>query len=277
VCRVPTDTTNFDSSDMWNLPCGLHRRVSSSTLTTIPIKRLTLTAVGRRRLVTDTSRTTLTDSFGRYHNYLRMSLTEKCNLRCKYCMPVEGVSLTAHEQLLSLDERKQTLSLFASLGANKLRFTGGEPTISKDLLPLINYARHDLSPHFHSVGITSNGIMLGPQLAALKQAGLSSVNISLDTFQREKFAEISRRDGKLLNRVLSSIFSAMALDIPVKVNCVVSRGMNDDELATFVAFARDNNATVRFIELMPFDGNKWDPKAFVGYFEMKDRIQRALV
>ncbi len=219
----------------------------------------------------------LSDSFGRFHNYLRLSLTEKCNLRCRYCMPEKGVELTASDQLLSLDERKRVISLFAKLGVNKLRFTGGEPTISKDLVPLIEHARRVNDGAVKSIALTSNGIMLNHQLRLLKQSGLTSVNISLDTFSESKFGDISRRDGRLLNRVLSSIFTAASLDIPVKVNCVVIRGMNDDEMGTFVEFAKQQNVTVRFIELMPFDGNRWDSRQFVSYVEMIQRIEQETV
>lgn len=219
----------------------------------------------------------LKDSFGRMHNYLRISLTEKCNLRCRYCMPEKGVDLTPNDKLLTLEERKQIISMFAHLGVDKLRFTGGEPTISKDLIPLIEYARSVHGGIIKSVALTSNGIILNQQLKGLKQAGLTSVNISLDTFLEKKFETISRREGKLLNRVLSSIFTASALDIPVKINVVVIRGMNDDEMGSFVKFAKEHNITVRFIELMPFDGNRWDPTQFVSYYEMVERIQNETV
>jgi cyclic pyranopterin phosphate synthase len=192
-------------------------------------------------------------------------------------MPEKGVELTPNEKLLTLDERKRIISIFANLGVNKLRFTGGEPTISKDLIPLIEHAQSIPGGVIKSIALTSNGIILNQQLHSLKQAGLTSVNISLDTFMEKKFGEISRREGKLLNRVLSSIFTAKSLDIPVKVNCVIIRGMNDDEMGNFVTFAKEHNVTVRFIELMPFDGNRWDSTQFVSYFEMIERIEKESV
>lgn len=215
----------------------------------------------------------LLDTFGRFHNYLRISLTEKCNLRCQYCMPEHGVDLTAKEHLLTFEERCQLISLFASLGVNKLRFTGGEPTISKDLGKLIEHAAHKQNGLIHSVGITSNGIILNHQLASLQKHGLSSVNISLDTLQEDKFGKITRREGKLINKVFSSIFTAVALNMPLKLNCVVMRGTNENEVADFVKFAIQHDITVRFIELMPFDGNNWDSKQFVSYTEMVDRLK----
>ncbi|RYG62621.1 radical SAM protein, partial [archaeon] len=144
----------------------------------------------------------LVDTFGRQHSYLRISLTEKCNLRCKYCMPAQGVTLTPRELNMTLEERKQAIQIFAGMGVKKIRFTGGEPTISNQLLELVRFA----SEQVESVAITSNGILLRDALPALQQAGLRSVNISLDTLQENKFQEISRRDGKLLRRVLASIY-----------------------------------------------------------------------
>lgn len=212
----------------------------------------------------------LKDSHNRFHNYLRISLTEKCNLRCVYCMPEHGVSLTPSDKLLSLEERKKLISVFAHLGVTKLRFTGGEPTVSNQLRALIEHSRHQ---SISSIGITSNGIMLAEQLPKLVDAGLNSVNVSLDTLSAPKFASITRRDGKLINKVLSSIFLSMSKDIPVKVNCVVTRGINDMEIAEFVKFSQHYNVSIRFIELMPFDGNAWDSKQFVSYVEMLDRLK----
>jgi len=185
-------------------------------------------------------------------------------------MPAHGVSLTPNEKLLSLDERKKLISVFSSLGVNKMRFTGGEPTVSNQLSHLIEHCANSKIP---SIGITSNGIMLAEQLPRLVTAGLTSVNISLDTLQPEKFGNITRRDSKLINKVLSSIFLAMGKELNVKVNCVIIRGVNDIEIPQFVEFARHYNATVRFIELMPFDGNAWDARQFVGYVEMLDRLR----
>jgi molybdenum cofactor biosynthesis enzyme MoaA len=213
----------------------------------------------------------LVDSFGRFHSYLRMSLTEKCNLRCQYCMPEHGVSLTPKDHLLSLDERKKLINLFTMLGVNKLRFTGGEPTVSNHLAPLIEYSSS--LKKLKSIGITSNGILLQEQLPKFVKAGLSSVNISLDTLKAEKFGTITRRDGKLINRVQSSIFASLSHNIPTKINCVAIRGMNDDEFGDFVKYAIHYNLTIRFIELMPFDGNSWNKKQFISYLEIIDKLK----
>ena len=218
-----------------------------------------------------TTHQALTDSFGRFHNYLRISLTEKCNLRCVYCMPLEGVQLTPKEKVLTLDERKRLISIFASLGVDKLRFTGGEPTVSKELVPLIEHARNVKG--MKSIGITSNGIVLKDKLDKLVGAGMSSVNISLDTMIAQKFASITRRGEKNFVRVLSAIYASAAKGIPVKVNCVIIRGVNDHEIADFVALTREAAVDVRFIELMPFDGNSWSKEKFVSYHEIIDRLR----
>jgi GTP 3',8-cyclase / cyclic pyranopterin monophosphate synthase len=212
----------------------------------------------------------LSDNFGRFHNYLRISLTEKCNLRCTYCMPEEGVMLTPKSNLLSLAERKRMISIFASQGVTKLRFTGGEPTISNQLLELI---AHGKACGITSIGITSNGLILKEQLDGLIKAGLTSVNISLDTLEDTKFAAITRRDKKNIFRVLSSVYTAVSLGLPVKINCVMMRGTNDSEFVDFVNLTKAVKVDCRFIELMPFDGNHWDPKTFIAYGEAIDRLK----
>ncbi|KAJ1436506.1 hypothetical protein B484DRAFT_345022 [Ochromonadaceae sp. CCMP2298] len=213
----------------------------------------------------------LFDTFGRFHDYLRISLTEKCNLRCLYCMPAEGVALSAKPQLATLEERKQLISIFAELGVRKLRFTGGEPTISNQLTALIAHAK---DCGITNIGITSNGLILKPQLATLVAAGLTSVNISLDTLDDQKYASITRRDAKNLPRVMGSIYAAVALGLPVKINCVLMRGFNDLEVSDFVSLTREIALDVRFIELMPFDGNSWSEQKFMGYREVLGGLRK---
>lgn len=213
----------------------------------------------------------LTDSHSRFHNYLRMSLTERCNLRCQYCMPADGVQLTPKQNLLNLDERKRLISIFAGLGVTKLRFTGGEPTISKDLVDLIIHARS--IPSMDMIGMTTNGITLSSQLDRLTSAGLSSVNISLDSMDAGKYSTVTRRDKKFFYKVLSSMYAAVTKNIKVKLNCVVMRGTNEDELYKFVELTREFNVDVRFIELMPFDQNDWNSQKLVTYLEMIDHLE----
>jgi GTP 3',8-cyclase / cyclic pyranopterin monophosphate synthase len=220
----------------------------------------------------------LKDSFGRQHNYLRISLTERCNLRCVYCMPIDGVSLTSKEELLNVDEYKRIISIFAHLGVNKLRFTGGEPTVSPYLEDLIRFSsqlNNGLS--FNSIGITSNGVKLKSKLDSLVSAGLKSVNISLDTLSEKKFTTIARRESSYLSRVLSSIYYAIAKNVPIKVNVVLMRGVNDDEMSDFVALTREHPIDIRFIELMPFEGNEWEETKYMGYFEAIEKLKREKV
>jgi molybdenum cofactor biosynthesis enzyme MoaA len=200
-----------------------------------------------------------------------MSITEKCNLRCIYCMPSDGIKLTPEERLMSLDERKRLISLFASHGVNKIRFTGGEPTINKTLPALIEHCRSLSS--IQSVGITTNGLVLKSQLDRLCDAGLTHVNISLDTLQPLKYEQISRRDRKGLSMILSALYDALSRNLTVKINCVLIRSLNFSEIAQFVELTREAAVDVRFIEVMPFEDNHWDPQQLVPYFEALDSLQ----
>ncbi|KAG8391333.1 hypothetical protein BUALT_Bualt01G0176900 [Buddleja alternifolia] len=217
----------------------------------------------------DTVSDMLVDSFGRRHTYLRISLTERCNLRCHYCMPAEGVELTPSSQLLSQNEIVRLANLFVSSGVTKIRLTGGEPTIRKDFeeicLQLSNLNG------LKALAVTTNGITLANKLARLKECGLGLLNISLDTLVPAKFEFMTRRKGH--DRVMKSIDAAIELGYnPVKVNCVVMRGFNDDEICDFVELTRDKPINVRFIEFMPFDGNVWNVKKLVSYSEMLDIV-----
>ncbi|XP_065611333.1 molybdenum cofactor biosynthesis protein 1 isoform X3 [Cyrtonyx montezumae] len=213
----------------------------------------------------------LTDSFGRQHNYLRISLTEKCNLRCQYCMPEEGVQLTPKSELLTAQEIITLAGLFVKEGVEKIRLTGGEPLIRPDVVDIVGqlYKLEGLK----TIAITTNGINLARLLPRLKEAGLNAINISLDTLVPAKFEFIVRRKG--FHKVMEGIHKATELGYrPVKVNCVVMRGLNEDELLNFVDFTKDLPLDVRFIEYMPFDGNKWNFKKMVSYKEMLDTIKQ---
>lgn len=213
----------------------------------------------------------LIDSFQRYHNYLRISLTEKCNLRCIYCMPIEGVKLTQSNLLLTLNERIKLINLFTSYGVNKIRFTGGEPTINKQLIDLIKHCNSIKT--IKSIGITTNGLILKSQLDKLCEAGLTHVNISLDTLDPIKFEKISRRDKKGLAMILSSIYAALSKNISVKLNCVLMRNINYSEIIDFVKLTQEARVDVRFIEVMPFEDNHWDPQQLVPYYEAIDYLK----
>ncbi|XP_038584379.1 molybdenum cofactor biosynthesis protein 1 isoform X2 [Micropterus salmoides] len=213
----------------------------------------------------------LTDNFGRRHSYLRISLTEKCNLRCQYCMPEEGVKLTPRGQLLSTSEVLTLARLFVQEGVEKIRLTGGEPLIRPDVLDIITELRK--LEGLKAIAVTTNGMNLARLLPKLKDAGLDLVNISLDSLVPAKFEFIVRRKG--FHKVMEGIDKAIEMGYnPVKVNCVVMRGLNEDELLDFVALTEKKPLEVRFIEYMPFDGNKWNFKKMVSYQEMLDRIKQ---
>ncbi|XP_059907944.1 molybdenum cofactor biosynthesis protein 1 isoform X2 [Gadus macrocephalus] len=213
----------------------------------------------------------LTDSFGRRHSYLRISLTEKCNLRCQYCMPEEGVKLTPRAQLLTTAEVLRLARLFVHQGVDKIRLTGGEPLIRPDVLDIIAELRK--LEGLKTIAVTTNGMNLARLLPKLKDSGLDLLNISLDTLIPAKFEFIVRRKG--FHKVMEGIDKALEMGYnPVKVNCVVMRGLNEDEILDFVALTEKKPIEVRFIEYMPFDGNKWNFKKMVSYQEMLDCIKQ---
>jgi len=214
----------------------------------------------------------LTDLQGREHDYLRISISERCNLRCQYCMPEEGITLTPNSHLLSSDEIIKIAQIFVSEGVKKIRLTGGEPLVRGDVVDIVR--RLKLLPGLETVAMTTNGVTLSRKLAALKDAGLDALNISLDTLVPEKFEFVSRRPKAGHLKVLNSIEKSIEMDFtPVKVNCVVMRGLNDDEILDFVGLTQDKNIDVRFIEYMPFDGNKWNTKKMVPFSEMLEIIR----
>ncbi|XP_007014070.2 PREDICTED: cyclic pyranopterin monophosphate synthase, mitochondrial [Theobroma cacao] len=213
----------------------------------------------------------LIDGFGRMHTYLRISLTERCNLRCHYCMPAEGVELTPPPQLLSHHEILRLANLFVTSGVDKIRLTGGEPTLRKDIQDIC--LSLSALKGLKTLAITTNGITLARKLPMLKQCGVTSLNISLDTLVPAKFEFLTRRKGH--QRVMDSINAAIDFGYnPVKVNCVVMRGFNDDEMCDFVNLTRDKPINIRFIEFMPFDGNVWNVKKLVPYSEMLDTVSK---
>ncbi|CAI5743542.1 unnamed protein product [Peronospora destructor] len=212
----------------------------------------------------------LVDHFRRRHTYLRISLTERCNLRCRYCMPEMGVPLQPVKDLLTSSEIIRLVKLFASSGVTKIRLTGGEPLLRRDLVDFVAQLR--AISGIESVGITTNGIALQRKLLALRQAGADRLNISLDTLKPDKFVHITRRQG--FTQVLNSILEAQMLGFsPLKINCVVQRHFNLNEIVDFVAFTEKHAVDVRFIEWMPFDSNSWNDKTFVSFKEMMKMIQ----
>lgn len=198
----------------------------------------------------------LQDRFGRTFDYVRIAVTEKCNLRCTYCMPEEGVDLKDKEKILSGEEIARIIAVLARMGVKKVRFTGGEPTVRKDIVELVRTAA--TTPGVKAVHLTTNGILFHRYAQDLRDAGLYGVNMSLDTMDAERFMKITRRAGSDIVR--QNIDLALEMGFPrVKINVVLMRGFNEDELNVFTEMARDRALTVRFIEFMPFDAHQiWD-------------------
>lgn len=211
----------------------------------------------------------LRDRFGRVHDDLRVSVTDRCNLRCAYCMPVEPVWFP-RAALLDFEELAHLARLFARLGVRKLRLTGGEPLVRRDLPELV--AQLAAIEGIDDLSLTTNGVLLEPLAERLRDAGLRRINVSLDTLIAERFATMTRRDE--LNRALAGIAAARRAGFaPVKVNAVVLRDLNDDEIEAFVAHGREHGWEVRFIEFMPLEnGATWDPARVVSGREVRERI-----
>ncbi|KAJ6782157.1 hypothetical protein PWT90_09082 [Aphanocladium album] len=220
----------------------------------------------------------LTDTFDRQHDYLRISVTERCNLRCVYCMPEEGVPLSPSRELLTTPEIVMLSSVFVSQGVTKIRLTGGEPTVRRDILPLMHQIGALRAHGLKELCLTTNGISLHRKLDSMVEAGLTGINLSLDTLDPWQFQIMTRRKGfdavqRSIDRVLE--MNRLGAGIKLKVNCVVMRGVNDREVLPFVELTRDKDIEIRFIEYMPFDGNKWNKRKMLSYDEMLDTIRVA--
>ena len=213
----------------------------------------------------------ITDHFGRVFNYLRIAVNEYCNLRCIYCMPEEGVPFQTKDRLLGKYEIYKIIKIMEEMGVSKIRFTGGEPLLRKDIIDLIQFVsqKTDIS----SIHLTTNGVLLPEYLNQLVTTGLTGINISLDTLNNNKFKKITRRDG--LDKVLEGLYSAIDSEIKsIKVNVVAMKEFNDDEILDFVELTRDNDITVRFIELMPFDSHQiWKTGKFYRAEQIVDHLQ----
>jgi len=190
----------------------------------------------------------LVDAFRRPITYLRISVTDRCNLRCVYCMPEAGLAWIPKPAILSYEEIAEIVHAAATVGVSSIRLTGGEPLIRRNLERLVTML-HAI-PGIDDIALSTNGLLLADQAAGLRAAGLDRVNVSLDTLDPDRFTAIARRPG--LDRVLAGIDAAIAADLgPVKINCVLMRGTNDDELEAFAALTRQRAVHVRFIEVMP--------------------------
>ncbi|KAJ4334622.1 hypothetical protein N0V95_009127, partial [Ascochyta clinopodiicola] len=218
----------------------------------------------------------LTDNFQRQHDYLRISITERCNLRCLYCMPEEGIPLSPPATMLTTPEIFYLSSLFVSQGVTKIRLTGGEPTVRRDIVPLMQQIGSLRPKGLRELALTTNGISLHRKLDAMVEAGLTAVNLSLDTLDPFQFQIMTRRKGfdavmKSIDRILE--MNKLGANIKLKVNCVVMRGLNEREILPFVEMGREKDIEVRFIEYMPFGGNKWSENKMISFQEMVDIIR----
>ena len=230
------------------------------------------------------------DRFGRTISYLRISVTDRCNLRCLYCMPVQGISLVQHKDILRYEEIVRLVRIAAGLGFRKFRLTGGEPLVRKGIIGLVgtltrncpprnNTENHGTSPRnsvpfrgkSHSLAMTTNGVLLSEYARPLKTAGLGRINVSLDTLDRAKYQRITGFDA--FDRVMAGIRKARAVGFePLKINVVAMRGINDDEVGDFVRLAREG-FEVRFIELMPFRvrAEGWSDR-FISGAQIREKI-----
>jgi len=217
----------------------------------------------------------LRDSYGRVIDDLRISLTDRCNFRCVYCMPAEGLPWLPKREILTYEELLRLARVFVHLGVRTIRLTGGEPLMRQDIDVLIQGLAR-LDPGI-DLSMTTNGFFLAEKAARLARAGLKRINVSLDSLRPERFEKMVRRDGQLVFKILDGMQAARAAGLsPIKVNCVVVRGYNEDELVDFVALGRAQGFQVRFIEFMPLDAQgEWSMKAVVPGAEILARIHAA--
>jgi cyclic pyranopterin phosphate synthase len=219
-----------------------------------------------------TAESGLTDGYARTIDYLRISVTDRCNLRCRYCMPEEGIPTISHDSIMRYEEITLLVRAAASIGFTKVRLTGGEPLVRRGLTDLIESigAVEGIS----DLSLTTNGVLLAEEAPRLKAAGIGRINISLDTLKPDRFLAITRRD--LFGRVTAGIDAALGTGMdPVKINVVVMRGVNDDEIMDFALLTRDRPLAVRFIEFMPITArNGWEPAKVVPSAEVLSLIRK---
>ncbi|CAL2057894.1 GTP 3',8-cyclase MoaA [Tenacibaculum sp. 190524A05c] len=210
----------------------------------------------------------LEDDFGRNHTYLRISLTEKCNLRCTYCMPINGVPLTPKSNLMTSTEVFEIAKIFADSGVNKVRLTGGEPLLRKDFPEIVK----NLSKLNVKIALTSNAVLIDRYIDDLKQYGINDINVSLDTLATDKFLHIAKRDQ--FKKVYDNLILLVKEGFKVKVNVVLIKGFNENEIVDFIKLTKDLPISIRFIEFMPFDGNKWEKDKMISYQEVMGFVEQ---
>lgn len=212
------------------------------------------------------SKEILTDSFGRKHTYLRISLTERCNLRCSYCMPQEGVPLLPKAHLMNAVEVFEIAKLFMDQGVTKIRLTGGEPLVRKDFPEILR----SLATLPVQLTMTTNGVTIDRHISLLQECGMKTINLSLDTLDAKKFKAITFRDN--FQQVHDNMFLMLKEGFKVKINVVLMKEVNEDEVIDFIELTKVYPFTVRFIEFMPFDGNNWDRKKTVSLGEILKKL-----
>ena len=211
----------------------------------------------------------LTDTHQRQHNYLRISLTERCNLRCSYCMPLEGVQLSPAKHLMNANEIYSIAKIFVNLGVTKIRLTGGEPLVRKDFSRILE----QLSSLNVDLSITTNAVSVDRYLIQLKKAQVETINVSLDTLDADKYQKITFRN--YFNRVYQNILTLISNGFKVKINAVLMRGINEDEILSFIKFTKNLPVVFRFIEFMPFNGNQWRREKTISLNEIMGKIKKA--
>jgi GTP 3',8-cyclase len=215
----------------------------------------------------------LTDSFHRVHDNLRISVTDRCNIRCFYCMPETGVKFEARSEILDFEEIERFVRIAVGLGIRKLRVTGGEPLVRRDLPVLIG--RLAKIPGIQDLALTTNGVLLDEQAEALYAAGLRRLNVHVDTLDRARFLEITRRDD--LGRVLDGLEVAKSLGFKIKLNAVAVKNLVEPDVVPLARYARENGFEVRYIEFMPLDAqNLWDRKKVLLADEMIEMLSREI-
>ena len=208
----------------------------------------------------------LTDTFGREHTYLRISLTERCNLRCTYCRPADGIPLLPKSHLMNFEEIYTIAKTFVNHGVTKIRLTGGEPLVRKDAHLILE----KLATLPVELAITTNAVTVDRFIDSFKKYGIETINVSLDSLDPEKFKQITRRD--YFRKVYANIMLLIDNGFKVKLNTVLMKGFNEDEIVNFIKFTKGHPVTVRFIEFMPFDGNKWNLEKMVSYKDVMTSV-----
>jgi GTP 3',8-cyclase len=204
----------------------------------------------------------LQDTFGRRHSYLRISLTELCNLRCTYCMPAEGIQLSPKSHIMTFDEIYTIAKTFVDNGVTKIRLTGGEPLVRKDSEIILK----KLAILPVELAISTNAVIVDRFIETFKSCGIKNINVSLDSLNADKFNEISRRNN--FEKVFKNIHLLVEEGFNVKLNAVLIKGFNDNEIIDFIKLTKTLPVSVRFIEFMPFDGNKWNKEKMMSYAEV---------